>query len=51
MPADSPLHVAISTMRQERSHQALVRDGDDVVGMVTLSDMLELLPLRSARRG
>ncbi|WP_028933087.1 CNNM domain-containing protein [Pseudonocardia spinosispora] len=49
--ADSPLHVAISTMRRDRSHLALVRDGDEVVGMVTLSDMLELLPLRSTRRG
>jgi CBS domain containing-hemolysin-like protein len=45
LPADEPAYAALRTMRERRSHLALVRDGDRLVGLLTLQDLLDrLLP-------
>lgn len=41
--ADTTLHAALKAMRETRNHLAVVRDGDDVVGVITLSDVLRRL--------
>ena len=46
LPADEPAYAALRTMRERRSHLALVRDGDRLVGLLTLQDLLDqLLPV------
>ena len=43
--ADTPVYVALASMRETSSHLALVVDGDATVGVVTMSDVLSrLLP-------
>ncbi|MBC3193196.1 DUF21 domain-containing protein [Pseudonocardia sp. C8] len=45
LPADTPYHAAVNTMRDQRAHLALVQDGGRLIGIVTLSDLVErLLP-------
>ncbi|MEJ8279360.1 hemolysin family protein [Pseudonocardia spirodelae] len=46
LPADTPYHAAVNTMRDERAHLALVAGDDGApVGIVTLSELVErLLP-------
>lgn len=45
LAVDTPVYVALASMRETSSHLALVVDGDRTVGVVTLSDVLSrLLP-------
>lgn len=45
LPADLPIHDALSAMQAERNQIALVEAGGEVVGLVTLHDLLDrLLP-------
>lgn len=45
LDADTTLHAALATMRQTRSHLALVSEHDRILGVVTLTDVLrQLLP-------
>lgn len=45
LPADEPAYAALRTMRERRSHLALVRDGSELVGLLTMQDLLDrLLP-------
>jgi CBS domain containing-hemolysin-like protein len=45
LDADTTLHAALATMRQTRTHLALVTDKDENLGVVTLDDVLrQLLP-------
>ncbi|WP_252443801.1 hemolysin family protein [Pseudonocardia humida] len=45
LPADVPVHDALSTLRRGRNQFALVEDGDRLLGMVTMQDLLDrLLP-------
>lgn len=45
LPAGTAYHVAVNTMRDQRAHLALVEEDGRLVGIVTLSDLVErLLP-------
>ena len=45
LSADEPAYAALRTMRERRSHLTLVRDGDGLVGLLTMRDLLDrLLP-------
>jgi CBS domain containing-hemolysin-like protein len=45
LPADTPVYRALHTMRQTRNHLALIVDDGAVVGLITLTDVLQrLLP-------
>ena len=45
LDADTTLHAALATMRQTRNHMALVTEHDQILGVVTLADVLrQLLP-------
>lgn len=45
LAADTTLHAALATMRQTRTHLALVTDRDHNLGVITLADVLrQLLP-------
>ncbi len=45
LTADTPVYRTLQTMRQTRNHLALIVDGDTVVGLITLTDVLQrLLP-------
>lgn len=45
LPAGTPVHAALSTMRESRNHLALVGTDDELLGVVTLQDLLnQLLP-------
>jgi len=45
LQADAPIYAALSTMRDRRSHLALVESSTTLVGLVTLDDVLDqLLP-------
>jgi CBS domain containing-hemolysin-like protein len=47
LAADTPLHDALTAMRARRNHLALVVDGPEFLGLVTLQDLLDrLLPAR-----
>ena len=48
LSADEPVYAALSTMRERRSHLALVRDGGELVGLVTMQDLLDRLLGRPA---
>ena len=51
LAADTPVYTALAQMRATSSHLAVVHDGAEVVGVVTLSDVLRRLfpqPLPSA---
>ncbi|PRX92318.1 hemolysin family protein [Allonocardiopsis opalescens] len=43
LAATTPIYVALSIMRESRSHLALVEDGDELLGVVTLQDLLDKL--------
>ena len=43
LAADTTVHEALTSMRETRNHLALVRDGEAVVGVVTLADVLRRL--------
>lgn len=43
LASDTPVSTALAQMRESRNHLAVVRDGDRVVGVVTLSDVLRRL--------
>jgi CBS domain-containing protein len=50
LSADEPAYAALRTMREQRSHLTLVRDDSELVGLVTLQDLLDrLLPEPAAR--
>ncbi|HEX2299206.1 MAG TPA: CNNM domain-containing protein, partial [Pseudonocardiaceae bacterium] len=45
LDAGIPIHDALSAMREQRNHLALVASGGDLLGLVTLQDLLDrLLP-------
>ena len=45
LSADEPAYAALRTMRERRSHLTLVREGSELVGVVTMQDLLDrLLP-------
>ena len=50
LPAGTPVYEALRTMRETRSHLAIVLDGDgEVAGLLTLTDVLQrLLPAAGA---
>jgi len=43
LSADTPIYAALSTMRESRNHLALVEDGGELAGLVTLQDLLDRL--------
>jgi CBS domain containing-hemolysin-like protein len=43
LAADTPVHAALKEMRETRSHLAVVTDGEAVLGVVALSDVLRRL--------
>ena len=43
LPADEPVYDALSTMRERCNQFALVRDAQQVVGLVTMQDLLDRL--------
>ena len=47
LQADTPVYRALHLMRQTRNHLAIVADGDEFVGVITLTDVLQRL-LRNA---
>ncbi len=49
LEADTPVYGALTTMRETRNHLAVVRAGEDVLGVVTLADVMTRLFPRSAR--
>ncbi|MHA6618723.1 hemolysin family protein [Pseudonocardia sp. DLS-67] len=49
LPADLPIHDALSAMQAERTQIALVQAGGSVVGLVTLHDLLNRLLPTAAR--
>jgi CBS domain containing-hemolysin-like protein len=45
LDADTPIHDALRAMRERRNHLALVESGGELLGLVTLQDLLDrLLP-------
>ncbi len=51
-PAHTPVYAALAQMRESSNHLAVVRDGTDVVRVVTLSDVLRrLFPQPRAQSG
>ncbi|MBX9245464.1 HlyC/CorC family transporter [Actinotalea ferrariae] len=40
---DTPVYAALATMRETRNHLAVVRDGDRVVGVITMADVMRRL--------
>ena len=51
LSADEPAYAALRTMRERRTHLTLVRDGSEVVGLLTMQDLLDrLLPEPVAAR-
>lgn len=50
LSADTPVYAALSTMRAQASQFALVNDDDELLGLVTMHDLLDrLLPTSGAR--
>jgi CBS domain containing-hemolysin-like protein len=48
LPADQPVYRTLSTLRRDRTQFALVRDGGELIGLVTMQDLLDrLLPAES----
>ncbi|KUP96874.1 hemolysin family protein [Thermobifida cellulosilytica] len=45
LDATTPIYAALSIMRESRTHLALVEDGEELVGLVTMQDMLDRLLL------
>ena len=44
-PADAPVYEALATMREQRSHLALIHADGQLLGLVTMHDLLDrLLP-------
>jgi CBS domain containing-hemolysin-like protein len=43
LPADTPVYRALHTMRQTRNHLALVVSDGEVIGLITLTDVLQRL--------
>jgi CBS domain containing-hemolysin-like protein len=41
--AETPIYATLSTMRDTRNHLALVEDGDELIGLITLHDLLDAL--------
>lgn len=41
--AETPIYAALSTMRDTRNHLALVETGDELIGLITLHDLLDAL--------
>ncbi len=48
LDAETPIYAALSTMRESRTHLALVETGHGLVGLVTLQDMLDRLLVETA---
>ncbi len=52
LSANDPVYDALTTMRRRHSQFALVRDHDELLGLVTMQDLLDrLLPAPPLRRG
>lgn len=48
LAATTPIHTAVRAMRENRNHLALIEDGGEVRGFVTMHDLLDrLLPARA----
>lgn len=45
LPAKTPMYAAMSVMRDSRSHLSLVEEGGELIGLVTLQDILDRLLL------
>lgn len=45
LSADTPIYAALSTMRESRNHLALVEEDGELIGLVTLQDLLDQLLL------
>lgn len=43
LSAHTPVYTALASMREHRNHLALVRDGAELVGLITLQDVLDQL--------
>lgn len=43
LEADTTVHAALKSMRETRNHLAVVTDGDSVLGVITLADVLRRL--------
>ncbi|MCJ0902708.1 hemolysin family protein [Rhodococcus sp. ARC_M6] len=43
LTSDTPVHVALASMRETRNHLAVVTDGGTTIGIVTLADVLSRL--------
>ena len=43
LPADSLVYTAIADLRRRRSQFALVSDGDELIGLITMQDLLDRL--------
>ena len=48
LPADQPVYAALSTLRRRRSQFVLVADGAELVGLITMQDLLDRLLGRPA---
>lgn len=43
LDADTPVHAALASMRESRAHLAVVRDGGEIAGVITIADVLARL--------
>lgn len=43
LAADTPVHAALASMRESRAHLAVVLDGGEIAGVITLADVLARL--------
>ncbi|TDQ50718.1 hemolysin family protein [Actinorugispora endophytica] len=51
LDATTPIYAALSIMRESRTHLALVEDEENLVGLVTMQDMLDQLLLAGTNTG
>jgi CBS domain containing-hemolysin-like protein len=47
---ETPIYAALSTMRDTRNHLALVESDEELIGLITLHDLLDALLPSDARR-
>ena len=45
LDATTPIYAALSIMRESRTHLALVEEEEELIGLVTMQDMLDRLLL------
>ena len=51
LDATTPIYAALSIMRESRTHLALVEEEEELIGLVTMQDMLDRLLLAGTGRG